>query len=168
MKKKKRLKPTDDIHLRTIEEGLHEVEKIEEPSVQRSFVGKTAEEAAKFMLGALQGIKEWSESDFSHTHADENANTYECQNLGCDWRFWHHPEVIAVLEKYPELEGWVNKDQEKFNSLLLLGMAADQKVVDGKIISFLGLKMQRRKLIGGIMALFTSTSIGTIIGIIIG
>ena len=138
------------------------------PTTRHSFVGKTVEEAAKFMLGALQGIKEWSESDFEHTHRNEDGEEYECQQLSCDWRFWHHPEVEDVMKDYAVLDKWASKDPEKFNSLVLLKIRKDQKAVDGKIVAFLGRRIQMKKIYKIALMVLTGTGVaGGLFGIVV-
>lgn len=158
---------TISVPFKTIEESIEETPIIK-PTTRHSFIPKSMEEARDTALGLLQGIKSFGDGIPSHTHTKDGIE-YVCTDLGCNWKFWHHPEVEEVMDEYPELEYWVARDPIKFNSLVQLSQRKRAKAVDGYILKIGKRRIQLSKVVNKVLLpLIGSTSIGTIIMLLIG
>lgn len=132
------------------------------PTLRPSIIGRSVEDAADFFLA----VKKWDPDLAFHMHKNGKGKKSKCRKLGCDWKFWHHPEVARAMAEYPDLEDWVDRDPEKFNSLLLMGTRKDRRAVDGRMVTIFGIRIQLKKLIqiiigvlgvSGLSAILTST-----------
>ncbi len=152
---------------KTIETQVEETP-IVKPTTRHSFMPMSMEDAKDKALGLLQGIKSFGDGIPSHTHTKDGIE-YVCTDLGCNWKFWHHPEVEEVMNEYPELGYWVARDPVKFNSLVQLSQRKRAKAVDGYILKIGKRRIQLSKLVNKVLLpLIGSTSIGTIIMLLIG
>ena len=155
------------VTFKTIEESVEETPIIK-PTTRHSFIPMSMEDAKDKALGLLKGIKEFSKGEAHHTH-DVDGVEVPCENPGCNWKFWHHPEVMDVMNEYPDLEYYADKDPVKFNSLVLLSQRKRAQAVDGYILKIGKRRIQLNKVLNKVLLpLIGSTGVGTIIMLLIG
>jgi len=145
--------------------------KVQKPTIRKSFVGKvtkgikTVEQAAEFGFELLKntiGVEDIR----PHYHIDEHDNETKCTNLACEFWFWKHPEVMDVFKDYEELEPYVNKDPRKFNSVLLLKIRKDQKLLLGKVVKTPAGRIRIVSVLKIVALVLSSATVGTFLPIV--